>query len=151
MSASLIPCQDSVPLVRDRWLTRKQIDQIIPYKSTERYYDSVAKVSPDVHDFYRYFEVPGTEHCFGGPGGQPTAIFRQLQGWVENGTVPESSPIDVTVSGETHKRILCPYPQKALFDEVCGNPAVAECWSCQGVFSVGHERYGGMRLDQLFT
>lgn len=57
----------------------KQNDEIIPSKSTERYYNSVAEVSPDVHDFYRFFETPGVEHCFGGPGGEPTAIFRQLQ------------------------------------------------------------------------
>ncbi|KAL5354728.1 hypothetical protein ACLOAV_000817 [Pseudogymnoascus australis] len=104
-----------------------EIDQLIPYKSTERYYNSVAEVTPDIHDFYRYYEVPGTAHCYGGPGGQPTSIVRQPRDWVENGTALESSPIDVTVSGETHKRILCPYPQKAQFDTTCGKPALEEC------------------------
>jgi hypothetical protein len=129
----------------------KQIDEIIPYKSTERYYNSVAEISPDIHDFFRYFEVPGTQHCFGGPGGEPTAIFLQLQRWVENGTVPESSPIDVTVSGETHKRILCPYPQKAQFDTTCGNPALEKCWHCRGNLALGGARYGGVRFDQLLN
>ncbi|KFY97342.1 hypothetical protein V498_02105 [Pseudogymnoascus sp. VKM F-4517 (FW-2822)] len=127
------------------------IDQIIPYKSTERYYNSVAEVTPDIHDFYRYFEVPGTEHCYGGPGGQPTSLVRQLRDWVENGTAPESSPIDVTVSGETHKRILCPYPQKAQFDTTCGKPALEECWSCRGNLALGSARYSKMRFDHLFN
>ncbi|KAF7938797.1 uncharacterized protein EAE98_001135 [Botrytis deweyae] len=64
-------------------------DKIITYKSTEQHHKFVPLISPDIRDFYRYFEVPGKKHCYGAAGGEPTAIFRQLQSWVENGTVPD--------------------------------------------------------------
>ncbi|KAF7888308.1 uncharacterized protein EAF02_002849 [Botrytis sinoallii] len=106
-------------------------DEIITYKSTEQYHKSVAGISPDIHDFYRYFEVPGKKHCYGAAGGDPTAIFRQLQSWVENGTVPGSSPIDIPVSGETHNagRVL-ELPRKFAFESA---------------------RWGGVHFDQLFN
>jgi hypothetical protein len=104
---------------------------VIPTKSTKSYYEAVIALSPDVRRFYRYFEVPGLAHCFGGPGGQPTAIFGQLRAWVENGTVPDSSPISFTDSkGKEWRRILCPFPQKAHFEEECGDATAVECWSC---------------------
>ncbi|RKK82623.1 hypothetical protein BFJ71_g15211 [Fusarium oxysporum] len=67
-------------------------DGLIPPKGTEQYYNEVMAVLPDIHDFYRYYEVPGLGHCFGGASGQPTLLFQQLQAWVENGTVPEKTP-----------------------------------------------------------
>ncbi|KAL7623768.1 hypothetical protein AAE478_005321 [Parahypoxylon ruwenzoriense] len=67
------------------------VDGIIPNKGTERYYNAVKDVIPDVGSFYRYFEAPGVAHCIGGPGGQPTSIFDAMRTWVENGTAPDSS------------------------------------------------------------
>ncbi|KAL0929801.1 uncharacterized protein CTRU02_215231 [Colletotrichum truncatum] len=106
-------------------------DSSIPSRATKEYYNAVTGVIPNIHDFYRYYEVPGLGHCFGGVSGQPDSLFQQLRNWVENGTAPESTPVKVTVGeNEVHNRILCPYPQKAQFSTKCGNASVADCWAC---------------------
>ncbi|KFY37008.1 hypothetical protein V495_07458 [Pseudogymnoascus sp. VKM F-4514 (FW-929)] len=60
-------------------------DPIIPVGGSEHYYKEVTKLDPNVQDFYRYFEVPGLQHCSGGNGGQPTTVFEALVAWVEDG------------------------------------------------------------------
>lgn len=82
-------------------------------------------------DFYRYYEIPGLGHCSGGPSGLPSRLFGQLQSWVENGTVPETTLSSITTKeGTTQDRIICPYPQKAVFDPSCGQTGNTECFSC---------------------
>ena len=82
-------------------------------------------------EFYRYYEVPGLGHCYGGYGGQPSSLFEQLRSWVENGTLPGSSPHTITTrQGTTEDRILCPYPQKAVYDPSCAQMGTAECFRC---------------------
>ncbi|KXH49438.1 hypothetical protein CSIM01_03726 [Colletotrichum simmondsii] len=105
-------------------------DNIIPPGGTEDYYKAVNEVIPDIQDFYRYFEAPGLGHCFGGVSGTPTGLFAQLRNWVENGTAPNQTPIQIAVGNATHNRILCPYPQKSVFNDGCGDASKAECWSC---------------------
>ncbi|KAH6844585.1 Tannase/feruloyl esterase [Chaetomium sp. MPI-CAGE-AT-0009] len=104
-----------------------------PPKGTVKYYDAASALLPDVHDFYRHFEIPGMGHCAGGgPSGNPTSLFNQLRAWVENGTAPDSSPVQVTdLEGAVGERILCPYPQKAIFDRDCGVAGEGRCWSCK--------------------
>ncbi|KAK4154241.1 Tannase/feruloyl esterase [Chaetomidium leptoderma] len=109
-------------------------DTIVPPQNTRHYYNQVAAVLPDVHDFYRHYEVPGLAHCYGSVSGQPTSLFDQLRAWVENGTAPEETPVNVTVSdGGTQQRILCPYPQRYNYDQKrCRGHghADASCWVC---------------------
>jgi hypothetical protein len=76
----------------------------------------VTKVNEDVHDFYRYFPVPGLGHCYGGTGGHPNHVFEALRAWVEEGVVPDTIPIDVPRIGPSVRRVLCPYPQKIRID-----------------------------------
>ena len=72
----------------------------------------VSDAMGDVSDFYRYFESPGLGHCSGGQGGQPLTIFNALRRWVENDTVPDHLPVEVTTSNGTQQtRFLCPYPK----------------------------------------
>lgn len=52
-------------------------DQSIPYKGTEAYYQQVLRRDPQAADYYRYFEVPGHLHCFGGPRPYPHTAFEQ--------------------------------------------------------------------------
>lgn len=113
-------------------LTNFQWDTLVPPKATEHYYDEVTALLPEVHDFYHHYEVPGLGHCMGGKSGQPSGLFEQLRAWVENGTAPDHTPVNVTVlDGTMQRRILCPYPQTARFDEEgCENSDDASCWSC---------------------
>ncbi|KAK2001342.1 tannase and feruloyl esterase [Colletotrichum falcatum] len=104
-------------------------DPTIPSNISLEYYQKVLALQPDAPDFYRYFQVPGLGHCWGGRGGQPIALFDQLRLWVENGTIPESSPITITKPDNTPEdQILCPYPKKAVFhDAMLASPLG---WSC---------------------
>ncbi|KAK2029738.1 tannase and feruloyl esterase [Colletotrichum zoysiae] len=105
-------------------LRRLIADPTIPANISLEYYQKVLALQPDAPDFYRYFQVPGLEHCWGGRGGQPIALFDQLRLWVEKGTIPESSPITITKPDNTGEdRILCPYPENAVFDyDTLGSP-----------------------------
>ncbi|KAL4899969.1 tannase and feruloyl esterase-domain-containing protein [Aspergillus multicolor] len=104
-------------------------DPSIPTKGTEWYYDSVTEQFPDVQDFYRFFEAPGLGHCSGGVGGQPKTVFHALRSWVENGTAPESLPVEFAgVDGTTQNRNLCPYP--AQMEYVGGDSADAKSFRC---------------------
>ncbi|KAI1081183.1 tannase and feruloyl esterase [Whalleya microplaca] len=104
-------------------------DQFIPIQATEQYYDGIRQFVPNVEDFYRFYEVPGLAHCFG--NGQPTTVFDALRAWVENGTVPGTLPTTlIDASGTRNDRILCPYPERAVFIEECGNSADAACFTC---------------------
>ncbi|KAI0386635.1 tannase and feruloyl esterase [Hypomontagnella monticulosa] len=104
-------------------------DQIIPIQATERYYDDIRKYVPEVRDFYRFYEVPGLAHCFG--NGQPTTVFDALRVWVENGTVPTSLPTTlIDAYGKSNDRIICPYPERAVFIEDCGDSSKAACFAC---------------------
>ena len=95
-----------------------------------RYYDDVTKVSPDVHDYYRVFEVPGMSHCWEGAGGQPLTVFDALHDWVENGTVPDMLPISfMDKKGIQNDRIICPYPKKVKYDGN-GRSTSAASFSC---------------------
>lgn len=108
-----------------------QADQIIPTKGSEQYYNAVGALLPEVENFYRYYQVPGLGHCFGGSSGTPTGLFEQLRAWVENGTAPVSTTVQVTDLGEVvQDRILCPYPQKAQYNASCGDVSSIDCWFC---------------------
>ena len=61
-------------------------------------------------EFYRLFRVPGANHC-----GVPNA-FSQLVNWVENGVAPEQIINTTTVGGVQRTRLLCPYPQRAVYN-----------------------------------
>ncbi|KAI0005655.1 tannase and feruloyl esterase [Xylariaceae sp. FL0662B] len=106
-------------------------DQFIPIQATEKYYDDMGQFVPNVEDFYRFYEVPGLAHCSG--NGQPTMVFDALRAWVENGTVPGTLPTAlIDADGKRNDRILCPYPERAIFVEECGNSANATCFTCVG-------------------
>jgi hypothetical protein len=64
----------------------------------------------------------------GGRSGNLINLFDQLRAWVENGTKPENIPVDITdLTGALQYCILCPYPQRAIFDKGCGASAEAQC------------------------
>ncbi|KAK2598475.1 hypothetical protein N8I77_011888 [Diaporthe amygdali] len=106
-------------------------DGLIPTSGTSDYYDRAIKHTPDVKDFFRYFEVPGLAHCAGGSGGQPTATFQALVDWVENGVVPATLPIKFNdTAGTEYDRILCPYPEKARLVSDSADVTKSESYRC---------------------
>ena len=111
-------------------------DQLITAENGLEYYTRVgahfAAGTPDfsvLHPWFRYFRAPGVAHCGGGPGPQPNqeAMFQQMVNWVENGVAPDTVP----TSGGGRTRMLCPFPQQAIYDGI-GNPNVASSWKCGG-------------------
>jgi hypothetical protein len=114
-------------------LTRMTIkaDLLIPNKGTDEYYDRATEQTPNVGDFYRYFNVPGLGHCYGGVGGQPTALWQALVDWVERDTIPETLPISFSdTNGTQYERILCPYPEKASLVSASLDVTKAESYKC---------------------
>ncbi|KAI1445638.1 tannase and feruloyl esterase [Annulohypoxylon stygium] len=106
-------------------------DNTLPTKQSEKYYNEVDSVVSDIDSFYKYFEIPGLGHCGYGPGSLPTGLFDQLRTWVENGTAPDQTPIQLQAEdGTTQNRIVCSYPQKTNLDASCGNATDSKCWSC---------------------
>ncbi|KAL1966362.1 hypothetical protein VTN77DRAFT_4504 [Rasamsonia byssochlamydoides] len=105
-------------------------DETIYPGGTRHYYNAVTAMDPDVHSFYRLFEVPGVEHCFGGSGPYPSNIFDAMVAWVEEGTVPDNLTVQFTdKAGVKNSRILCPYPQKTRYDGK-GDPTSADSFFC---------------------
>ncbi|KAM0415557.1 hypothetical protein ACHAPD_006758 [Fusarium lateritium] len=106
------------------------LDALIPLQGTLDYYDSVAAIVPDIHDYYRILEAPGVSHCYGGHGGQPQTSFDALRAWVENGTVPETLPVSYTdKNGTLNSRFLCLYPKKVRYNGQ-GNTGLKISYTC---------------------
>jgi pimeloyl-ACP methyl ester carboxylesterase len=64
-------------------------DFVLPEKATEDYVNRVDDATSGGRDaFYRYYQVPGLGHCYGGKSGSPTAVFAALVDWVEKGRAP---------------------------------------------------------------
>ncbi|CAI7665119.1 unnamed protein product [Penicillium viridicatum] len=107
-------------------------DGIILRQGTKEYYDRATEQTPNVKDFFRYFEVPGLAHCAGGVGGQPTATFQALVDWVEKSVVPDTLPINFKdTNGTQYERILCPYPERAQLVSADLDVTKAESYECR--------------------
>ena len=92
-------------------------DQLIPWRQSVHYYREAAEHF-DGYDrlkpWFRFFLAPGVTHCGGGVGPQPQNLFGVLVDWVENGNAPDS----IEAKGgavATRTRLLCPYPQTAIY------------------------------------
>ncbi|KAH4960653.1 carboxylic ester hydrolase [Parastagonospora nodorum] len=106
-------------------------DTVIPRQGTNEYYTRATEQTPDIKDFFRYFEVPGLGHCNGGVGGQPTATFQALVDWVEKGVRPDTLPINFKdTNGTQYERILCPYPEKTRLVSADLDTTKAESYKC---------------------
>ena len=108
-------------------------DQLIFFNGTVDYYSKVLSFDPSVHDFYRFFPLPGVEHCGGGHGWFPNTAFQQLVKWVEKGEAPDLLHGTATATSAgveiTRKANLCPYPR--VFTYKAGrNPDKASSFEC---------------------
>jgi feruloyl esterase len=121
-------------------------DQLIPVNGSKDYYTRVEALDPDVRDFYRYFEVPGVQHCAGGPGLFPATALESLVKWVEKGEAPGSIE---GVSGNV-KRPICAWPLVAAYKG--GNVDEAESFECKedwGAFGFPKVERAGQVRDEL--
>jgi feruloyl esterase len=95
---------------------------------TARWYDELRRANGgDASRFARYFEVPGMNHCSGGPATDQFDMITALVEWVEQGRAPDQVVASVRGAGNaggvntelpagwsaTRTRPLCPYPQTA--------------------------------------
>ncbi|KAE8148914.1 Tannase/feruloyl esterase, partial [Aspergillus avenaceus] len=103
-------------------------DTDIPPKGTEHLYNQAQALTPDIKEFWRFFESPGLGHCSMGLGGQPTTVMKALREWVENGTAPATLPVQYPKLGKGLTRMLCPYPAQATY--IGGDISVAESFRC---------------------
>jgi hypothetical protein len=128
-----------------------EADQLIQTENSLNYYDHVANYfsggTPDfsaLQSWFRYFRAPGVAHCGGGSGPQPVALFETLVNWVENGVAPDS----ILAQGgavPTRTRLLCPFPQEAIYigsggtdnaaNFYCGGNLQTKDAVCQGIIT----------------
>jgi hypothetical protein len=90
-------------------------DQLIFPRGVIKYYRELATHGHKSdfgkqQEYYRLFRTPGAGHC-----AVPNA-FPQLVNWVENGVAPEQIINSTTVGGVPRTRLLCPYPQTAIYN-----------------------------------
>jgi hypothetical protein len=111
-----------------------ETDQLIPWRQSVHYYREAAQRFDGYHklrSWFRFFVAPGVNHCSGGAGPQPQALFDTMVSWVENGAAPDSILAQNTSGGVvTRTRPLCPYPQTALYQG--GDPNLAASFRCGG-------------------
>ncbi|RYP77377.1 hypothetical protein DL771_001172 [Monosporascus sp. 5C6A] len=137
-------------------------DNIVPSTSSIYYYKEVSNAltakNVDLDDFYRFFLVPGMEHCFGSPNapwyvaaaGQSLTgathsvpgfedadhdIILALMRWVEEDVAPDKIIAtkfrNETVSaGVQSQRPICTYPRRARY--ISGDPDKECNWECRG-------------------
>jgi len=94
-------------------------DPQIPTGSSVEYYQSVLDTMGGINkvkENYRMFMVPGMGHCGGGDGPADFDMLAALEQWVEKGKAPDSIPAAHLTNGQPDRtRILCPYPQVAMY------------------------------------
>jgi feruloyl esterase len=103
-------------------------DPGVPPMNSVNYYDAVAaRDGPELtRSYYRLFMVPGLGHCFGGPGATSFDMLTPLRAWVEEGRAPATVPAARVEAGRTVRtRLLCPYPERAVWRGSGGADAAA--------------------------
>ncbi|KAI5781230.1 tannase and feruloyl esterase [Geopyxis carbonaria] len=121
-------------------------DPLIPSGSSIKWYNAVQKSvgAGTMAQFYRFFRVPGMDHCYGGtgtgafgqlypttlaPGAQTAAnnVVQALVAWVESGRKPETLVAGNSETGV--QRTLCAWPKKSVLKKG-GDKSKAEGWKC---------------------
>ncbi|KAK1708822.1 tannase and feruloyl esterase-domain-containing protein [Colletotrichum lupini] len=112
-------------------------DQAISIKVGRGLYEKAkgieAKRGVEIEEFWRYFEVPGVNHCvsmYGAPF--PWSALEKLRAWVERGVAPEQLDARGFKIGEDGKvvvdeevRRICLYPEEGVWNGktwVCVKP-----------------------------
>lgn len=119
-------------------------DPIFSSDDTANWYKALdASNKGSAKDFARYFQVPGMNHCSGGPSTDQFDMLTPLVHWVEQGTPPERVVASARGAGNAgganadvpstwaanRTRPLCPYPKVARYKG--GSLESADSFSCQ--------------------
>jgi feruloyl esterase len=127
-------------------------DPIFSVADTERWYRGIDRSSGGrADDFARLYNVPGMNHCSGGPSTDQFDPLTPLVAWVEQGIEPQALVAKARGPGNlaganpdlpadwspTRARPLCPYPQVARY-KGRGNVESASSWACRGPMSPGN-------------
>ncbi|CAK7226347.1 hypothetical protein SBRCBS47491_006200 [Sporothrix bragantina] len=101
-------------------------DQLLPTMMSASYYEDVRRHMfgsnssySQIQDFYRYFQVPGADHCSINPaephGPFPQNAIAQLIDWVERGVAPDTLN-GTTQSGSSTQDTICMWPSAPVWD-----------------------------------
>jgi hypothetical protein len=118
-------------------------DPVFSSDDTAAWYERVqAANGGDASSFARYFPVPGTNHCAGGPATDQFDMLSALVDWVEQGKAPASVVASARGAGTPvpnaevpsnwsaqRTRPLCPYPQVATYTG--GDTERASSFACK--------------------
>ncbi|KAK6342791.1 Tannase and feruloyl esterase [Orbilia javanica] len=130
-------------------------DGLVTSEISYQYYDDVVRTmnlkSQEIDEFFRFFPIPGLDHCFNGEGawyvGGPfqyynteawmfdasDSVIMTMVKWVEEGIAPETltgrSFVDGAVVAEKHH---CRYPYESKY-KGSGDPNLASSWECAGM------------------
>ena len=119
-------------------------DPIFSAADTARWYDALQAANKGTAtEFARYFEVPGMNHCGGGPAADQFDMITALVNWVEKAQAPEQVLAQVRGAGAnvvnaelpggwsaTRSRPLCVYPKVARYNG-SGDIENAASFSCK--------------------
>jgi feruloyl esterase len=120
-------------------------DPIFSSDDTTAWYNALRTANGgDASNFSRYFNVPGMNHCSGGPTADQFDMLTPLVDWVERGKAPDSVQASVRGAGNpggvnadlpaawsaTRSRPLCPYPKAAKYKGT-GSIEDAANFSCE--------------------
>jgi feruloyl esterase len=126
-------------------------DPALSALNTIEYYEAMVEKmggQKKAADFNRLFMLPGVLHCSGGPGPDSVDYLAALENWVENGVAPENLMASHLTAGEIDMtRLLCPYPEVAVFDGV-GDPNDPGSFSCEDPYFQPKPRHGHRRLSR---
>jgi feruloyl esterase len=87
-------------------------DVLVSTRSTEQYYERLraAMGAAKVHDFVRFYEIPGYGHAASTVFNAAWDSLTTLEKWVEKGVAPPAQIVTDTVGSPGRTRPLCEYP-----------------------------------------
>ena len=120
-------------------------DPVFSSNDTKNWYQSLSTAyGASTQSFARYFQIPGMNHCAGGPSTDKFDMVAALVNWVENGVAPDS--VSASSRDQNYQYASAPwsttYKPTALIAAgitrpLCAYPKVAKSsdggttWTCQ--------------------
>jgi feruloyl esterase len=106
-------------------------DVLVSSRSTRAYYQTLVRQlgTQTVHDFVRYYEVPGYNHAASSVFNATWDSLTALENWVEKSTVPADQLTTDTVGVPGRTRPLCEYPKWPRY-KGSGDADAASSFTC---------------------